>query len=438
MRQQEKARDATKIVIVGTGFAGMHAYIELHKKLHGRKDVFITLINKHDYFLFVPMVHEVAVGNLLPGSITQSLRVLPQCCLDDFIEGEVFGIDLDVQKITYKNRHIIDKHDEHIKGGIVHYDYLILAPGTTTNYFGTMGAKENTIPLKNLDDAKRIKNHILHRFEEAQTLESDAEKRRILNFVVVGGGATGVELAGEMADVFRKEMKTIYPDLSPLSRVVIIQAGKQLISDSEPWFANKTQRILENKGNVEVLLNTRVTKVDEGGVELEDGSKIKAGTVVWSAGIKARDMNLSALKGVEYKDRTGRVVVNEFLQVPNYKNVYAAGDYAWIKHRDREGSYPTRAQFATAQGVSVARNISQHIFKRNDLEVFHHKDKGFIVSLGAGGALAKAYGVHFSGFIAWWVYRTVYLMRVVGKRAKLRMALEWTLNLFLPRDLSEL
>lgn len=438
MKKQEIGENLKRIVIVGTGFAGMYAYMELHKILHDRKDVFITLLNKNDYFLFVPMIHEVAVGNLRPGSITQSLRVLPQCCLDDFIEGEVFATDLDGQKITYKNTHITDSHDNHIKGGVISYDYLILAPGSTTNFFGVPGAREYSITLKDINDAKKIKNHILHRFEEAQSLESEGEKRRILKFVIVGGGPTGVELAGEIADIFNKELKDIYPDLYPLSSVVIIQSGSQLISSRDVWFANKTQEILEKKKKVKILLNTRVTKVNQNSVEFGDGEKINAGTIIWTAGIKAHNLELSAIKGVDYESRSNRVKTNRLLQIPNYKNVYAVGDYAWVPLKDGNGAYPTRAQFATHQGKIAAKNISTEIFKDNKFKEFDHKDQGFIVSLGKNGALANVFGINFSGFIAWWVYRTAYLFRIVGTRAKLRTALEWTLNLFLPRDLTEL
>ncbi len=435
---QERGGGKKRIVIVGAGFAGLYTYLGLHELFHNRDDVFITIINKNDYFVFKPMIHEVAIGNLLPGSITQSIRSLPECCLDDFVEGEVTEIDFDRKQITYLNQSVSDEHSDHIKGGLVSYDYLVLATGSKTNFFGVEGAEKYCMTMNDLEDARKIKNHILNRFEEAQLVSEEDKKKQLLTFIIVGGGPSGVELAGEMGDILNGELRKIYPELYPLSSIHVVQGGAQLISVEEEWFAKKTQEILEAKGKVRVLLNSRVSKVDESGVWVGD-THISGGTVIWTAGVTANNTMYKSSKEISLDERSGRVKTNRALSLPSHEHVFAIGDIGWVPHRDDDTkAYPTRAQFAVKQGVVAARNIFNMVEGNSDRAPFHAEDKGFIVSLGKGGALARLFGMRFSGFIAWWIYRTAYLSKIFGARAKARTALEWTLNLFTDRDLSEI
>jgi len=438
MNIQESSGGKKRIVIVGAGFAGLHTYMELHRKLHGRKDVFITLINKTDYFLFTPMIHEVAVGNLLPNGITQSLRVLPQCCLSDFIEAEVSSVDLDEREVHYMQSHRIDSNDDNFQNGTIKYDYLVLAPGARSNYFGVEGAKEHSLILQDLNDAKRIKNHILHRFEEAQATSDEIRRKELLTFVIIGGGATGVELAGELANIFNKELKDIYKELYPLSSIKLIHSGEKLVSQSEPWFAEKTKKILLSSGKIDLILNSFVTKIERSCVWVGDQS-IKAETIIWAGGVLASDISIKSEKPLVRNEKDKRVLTNMFLQLSDYLNVFVLGDFAWVPQKENKNiPYPTRAQFATQEGRTTGRNIWRLILGDDKLEEFKWNDNGFIVSLGKGGALAHVFGLRFSGFVAWAIYRIAYLSKLFGIRAKIRTALEWTLNLFLPRDLSEL
>jgi len=436
---QEEGNGKKRIVIVGAGFAGLYTYMELHNQFHGRDDIFITVINKSDYFLFVPMVHEVAVGNLMPGSITQSLRVLPQCCLNDFIEAEVESVDFDTQKIVYQASHKGYGDENTTAKKVLEYDYLVLSPGAQTNYFGVEGAPEHTITLQNLNDAKQIKNTILHRFEEAQTVSDDEKKRELLRFIVIGGGATGVELVGEMADIFQKELQGVYPSLYPHSSIVLVHGGAQLLSDKFPLMAKRAKNILEKKGKVEIMLSTRATKIEKGVVWMGD-KKIQGSTIVWAGGVVASSLTLVGSRDIQRNERDNRLITTRTLNLSSYPNIFALGDFAWVPQKNNEKeSYPTRAQFATREGYIAGRNIKKMIDgEAKSLEEFDWSDQGFIVSLGRGGALAKIGGIHFSGFIAWWLYRTIYLFKMFGARAKFRTAFEWTMNLFLPRDLSEL
>lgn len=435
---QEKGNGKKRIVIVGAGFAGLHTYVELHNRLHGRDDIFITLINKTDYFVFIPMIHEVAVGNLLPSSITQSLRVLPQCCLGDFIEAEVESVDLDKRSVRYKQSHSVDGDDSDFIEGDIQYDFLVLASGSRTNYFGVSGAREYAMTLQSLDDARRMKNHILHRFEEAQVTEDGEKKKELMTFVIIGGGATGVELAGELSDLFTRELRNIYPELYPLSRIKLIHSGDRLLSQSEAWFAEKTKKILEKGGKIDIMLGSSVDKIEKNAVFLGD-TVIRTETIIWAGGVTASDIKLVSALEVKRNEKDQRIPVERTLNLKNYKNVFVLGDLAWVPERtDKTVSYPMRAQFAVRQGRTAGENIARLIDGAGNIREFDWRDSGFIVSLGKGGALADISGIKLSGFLAWWLYRTAYLMKIFGARAKIRTVLEWTLNLFLPRDLREL
>jgi NADH dehydrogenase len=353
--------------------------------------------------------------------------------LSDFVHGEVSGVDLDNQTVSYRNLRAQDHSVSDLE--TLSYDHLVVALGSDTAYYGVPGAEEYSIPLKSLKDAKRIKNQMIRSFEEAQLLSDDQEKRRKLKFVIVGGGPTGVELAGEMADLVNRELADSYPDLSKFSQVTIIDGGDKLIKQMGDWFGNKAQSILEKKG-VHVRLNTRVHEVQPAGVSV--GKQfIFAGMIIWAAGVKAQKLNIYSQKDVEIEERTDRIKVNNYLQIPLYENVYVVGDQAHVCDSENNQPYPMRAQFAVREGKNAANNITQSILG-NPLKSFSFSDKGFILSIGKGGALAKFYGFNLKGLFAWFIYRSAYLFKMLGIRVKIRTVIEWTLNYFTPRDISEL
>ncbi|MBI4434796.1 NAD(P)/FAD-dependent oxidoreductase [Candidatus Uhrbacteria bacterium] len=418
-----------RVLILGGGFGGLAAYLGIHRRLHGDSAVTVTLVADRDVFEFTPMLHEVATGGLLPSSIQLPLRGIPQCCLERFVEGTIRSVDLDQRVATV---------DVPAAGNQIElpYDFLVSALGSTTNFFGTPGAEAYALTLKDLSNARAIKTRILSQFERAVHLTTDEERERALRFVIVGGGPTGVELAGELSDLIRHELSRVYPGLVSHARVVLLQSADRLVPQMDAWFDHQSRSILGRTAVVDVRLRTRVREVRPDGVQL-DGEFIHAATVVWTAGVAARPLELRANKPVERDERMGRLKVDEYLRLPSYPNVFIVGDQAWVYDREERQPYPMRAQFAIREGAIAAENIVRTIAGELP-RAFEWRNRGFLLSLGQGGALGIAFGVRWSGPFAWWLYRTAYLTQIIGIRAKLRTALEWTLNLFSPRDLAKL
>jgi len=259
----------------------------------------------------------------------------------------------------------------------------------------------------------------------------------LLRFVVVGGGPTGVEISGEIADLIQDELYDSFPKLRGLANVLLIERGDQLLKKGvHEWFGERAERILHEKFSVYVLHNTAVEEVTEDGVQT-DHAFIPAGMVLWSAGVKARSVLMIGEKNIEKEEKMERIKVGATLQIPAYKNVFVIGDQAFVCNTNKSQAYPMRAQFAVREGRTVGENIAQLIYDR-PLREFRWQEKGMIVSLGKGGALAEIFGMRFSGPAAWLIYRGAYLSSLLGWRARLRTALEWTLNMFLPRDVSKL
>lgn len=427
-----------QIVIVGAGFGGVHAYLTLHKLLHGRSDIDIHIVNPTDHFTFIPMIHEVATGTLRPSSITQPLRTLPRCCLSSVIEGRATQINCENQTVVvmYDNLEETQADDvpEAQKEKTISYDYLVLAMGSETNFFTVPGAQEYGYELKTLEDAIAIKNRVIEQFQAASRFDNLQAQEDALRFVVVGNGATGVELTGELADLINVELAKGFPLLADRASVVIIGRGNQLMKPIDPWFGKRAEEILRRKGSVSIMHDTSVTEVKPDGVETTNGF-VKAGTVIWTAGVKARGVAFDD-QHINIDDRTKRMQVNGHLHLPRHKSIFVVGDQAWTEQEEGV-PYPMRAQFAVRQGQTAARNIVAQI-NGKEPEEFEFKEKGMIISIGTGGSLAKVGNIKFSGPFGWFIYRVVYLMGIVGWRAKLRAGLEWGLNLFLPRDISKL
>ncbi|MEX0935157.1 MAG: NAD(P)/FAD-dependent oxidoreductase [Candidatus Paceibacterota bacterium] len=414
--------DTKHIVILGSGFGGIHVYRTLYRNLK-RSDVRVTIVSDKDYFWFVPMAHEVATGNLTPSALKQSLRHLPQNERFNFREGTVEHIDADAKKV----------HSE--EGDVFSYDYLIVALGADTDYHNVDGAQEHTIPLRSLDEVRNVKNTILSRFEAAEEVSNPQERHDLLHFVIVGGGPTGVELAGELADMKDGALSRAYPECASYMSISLFQGASRLVPQESEWISEKIQTILEKKG-IDVRTSQKVSRVDEKGVWSGEHFSLTR-TAIWTAGVRARDIDITAVRGIERGEKHRRIHVSEALQVPEYRNLYVVGDQAFVERKDSSQPYPMRAQFAVRQGKTAARNI-MHMISGEEPEEFHWRDKGFLISLGKGDAVARVFGIELTGRIAWFLYRTAYLPQVLGWRAKLRIMFEWTLNLFLPRDLSEI
>lgn len=436
----KKRQDSVRIVILGAGFAGMYAYLKLHELLHDNPDKEIVLISEQDMFTFIPMIHEVATGTLLPFSITQSIRALPQCCLGRFIEGCVMNVDVDAKEVVV---HHINPEAPPPGSGVTEvteerilFDYCIMALGSDVDFLNVPGVEQYALTLNSLDDARRIKNRIIESFEQAQITKKEAEKRRLLRFVIVGGGATGVELAGEMADLIHGELRKAFPLLYPFVEIRLYEAKERFMCSADEWFSDRAFKILSGRKRVQVFCGMPLSEVTSNGICIGK-EQIPAGTVIWTAGVKAREIALTSKKRVVRDAKSRRIKVNEYLQIPAYSSLFVAGDQAWIEKKEGGQSYPMRAQFAVRGGEIAALNVARMMHKKL-LKEFFWRDRGFLVSLGKGTALAEIFGFQFSGVFAWAIYRGAYLMKIVGWRAKFRTSLEWILNTFLPRDISKL
>ncbi|GMU74335.1 MAG: NADH dehydrogenase [Candidatus Campbellbacteria bacterium] len=416
------------IVIAGVGFAGLHAYERLDRFLEAGDNVEITLINRGDAFTFIPMIHEVGTGLLQPAAITQPIRLLPKRFFRDFIDGNVVSVDADAQTV------FVERSEGFTE--TIHYDYLILGLGSRADFMGIPGASDNSYPLRTLTDARRLKNRVLECFDKADVVSDDKLQKDLIRFVVVGGGATGVEVAGELSDLISNEMTRAFPRLASRGQVVLVERNERLIKEASETMSKRVKEHLERWTCVDVRTGVGVEQVTENGVALDTGF-LDSKTVIWCAGVSAVPTRIEAKKPITRDEKLGRIAVTRFLNTGSYPNLFIVGDQALVMNVQTDRPYGMRAQFATEEGKCAAHNIIASIRGRN-LEQFSWTDRGTIISLGKSGALADIDGFHFSGFLARIIYRVAYLYAISGVRAKLRTALEWSLNLFTPRDISKI
>jgi len=403
-----------KIVILGGGFGGVYTLKYLHRFFHNKKEVKLILVNKKNYFLFTPLLHEFATGGVSLENLVEPVREIIKCCDYEFIHGEVEKIDLE-KKIVYLRK-------KEIK-----YDYLVIALGSKTNFYNIPGAKENSFTLKSLDDAIKLRNHFIHMFELAANNDNEGN----LTFVIVGGGATGVELAGEMSDYFYKTFSKIYSkEVISKVKIILIERGNELISQFSPKLRQKALERLK-KQNINVLLSKGVVEVGENFFKLDDGEIIKTKTVIWTAGIEP---NLPEIIGNVERDNKGRLIVNEYLQVKNYENVFAIGDVCCFVQNEKP--LPQLAQVAVRQAEIAGKNIF-NLIKNKPLEKFIYKHQGDLISLGRFFAIGEIKGFAFSGFFAWILWRVVYLSKMISNKDKIKTFIDWLLDIFYPRDSTE-
>lgn len=424
-----------RVVILGTGYAGVNAYLSLYKNLGHRKDVEVTVISNVDHFLYATMLYEIPAGNLPPSGIRESFRSIMKKDFGSFVQGEVKWIDFDNQTVQYKAETTLPHADEGSAYQTISYDYLVSALGSKANFFGISGVEEHSYVLKTLEDAKRMKNAVLERFEEATLMSNEEEIRKNLSFVVIGGGPTGVTMATKLADLLNEEMKECFPELIRYVSLSLIEGSDRLFSKEDPWFHEKTLPVLKKK-SIHVHLGEYVKEVSLDGVSCVT-CFVPGKFVIWTAGVAAIEIDTAAIKGIERDERTRRIKVNDFLQLGAYPNVFVLGDQADLKSEQLGYSYPMKAQFAVRQGKLVGENIAQ-ILHNGTLKKFAEKDKGFIISLGHGSTLADFMGMKFAGPIATFMYRFVYVINTITIRAKLRAMGEWFINTFSNRDISRL
>jgi NADH:ubiquinone reductase (H+-translocating) len=409
----------TNVLILGGGFGGLYAALELQKRLGGDPGVTITLVNRDNFFLFTPMLHEVAASDLdLTDIVSPVRKILTRV---RFFEGTVERIDLAGRTVAVS--HGRDRHEHEL-----HYDCLVIALGSTTNFYGLPGLEARALTMKTLSDAVRLRNHLIAQLEEADTECGGADRDAQLTFVVAGGGFAGVETMAGIND-FVRDAQRFYPRVRERgARMVLVHAGDIVLPELGDKLGAYAQRKLAERG-VEIVTGARVTSVTDGSVTLSTGAVIPSRTLVWTAGTSPHPL-LGALPCD--RDR-GRLCVNEYLEVRGWPGVWALGDCALVPNRQTGTFHPPTAQHALREGTTVARNIVAAL-RGGKRTAFDFGGLGQLAAIGHRTGVAKILGVTFSGFFAWWLWRTIYLSKLPRFEKKVRVALNWTLDLFFRKD----
>lgn len=413
-----------QVVILGGGFAGVYTAQYLEKALGHGDDFEITLVNRENYFVFQPMLPEVISGSIgLFDTVSPIRRLLPKTNLH---VRQIESVDLEACTVT---THPGFRQHPHV----IHYDHLVVALGNVTDFRGLPGLPEHAMPFKDLSDAVRLRNHVIHALEEAAIEQDDQELRRqLLTFVVAGGGFSGVEVVAEVNDFVRGVART-YKTIDPAEiRVVLLHSGDRILPEMGEGLALYAQKLLAKRG-VEIRLDTRLVAATSEEAILKDGTHIPTKTLVSTVPSSPHPI-VDALD-VE-KGRGGKLKVTPYMQVEGTDNVWALGDCALVPAPDGGFSPPT-AQHAIRQGKTAATNIVAAI-RGGERKAFDFKGLGKMGALGHRSAVAEVFGVNISGFLAWWMWRTIYLMKLPGWGRRLKVATSWTLDLLLPAELVQL
>jgi NADH:ubiquinone reductase (H+-translocating) len=409
-----------RIVILGGGFGGLYAALRLEKTLARDPDVEILLVNRENFFLFTPMLHEVAASDLDLTHIVNPVRKLLKRV--QFFDGDVDDIDLPGRKVVVS--HGAEHHAHELE-----YDHLVIALGSITNFFNLPGLQERALTMKSLGDAIYLRNKLISHLEEADFECCAHERQALLTFVVAGGGFAGVETIASLNDFVREALR-FYPNLrEEMLRVVLVHPGSVILPElGEQLGAYAQQKLAARK--VEIRINTRVTGISESGVELSDGSALPTKTLVWTAGTSPNPL----LEKLPCPKERGRLLVNECLEVPEWPGVWALGDCALVPDR-RSGKFcPPTAQHALREGKVLAENLVATI-RGGRKKPFEFTTIGQLATIGRRTGVANIMGVNFSGFLAWWLWRTIYLSKLPRVEKKVRVALDWTLDLLFSKDL---
>jgi NADH dehydrogenase len=416
-----------RILILGGGFAGMKTAERLEQELLTDPSALITLVSETNALLFTPMLAEVAGSSLEPSHISTPLRSTLQ--RTEFIRGRINAIDLE-------NRKVVLASDSSTGQMVVPYDHLVLALGSVSNYPGMANVEKLAFNFKSLLDAIRIRNRVIEMFERADREADSSQRAALLGFVITGGGFAGVELAGALND-FARGILADYPNLSPNElNIVLVHSRDRILPELSESLASYAQVKMEARG-VKFRLNARLTDVRPGVVVVSDG-EIRAQTLVWTAGSAPNPL----LKSQPFQcDKRGAVKVDSTLAVPGHPGIWALGDCAAVHDSKTGKQCPPTAQFAIREAATVARNIAAQLSGRRT-ENFHFDSLGALCVVGHQTAcaelnvpFARSKSVRFSGLLAWLMWRGIYLSKLPGMERKIRVLMDWLIELFFPRDI---
>ena len=412
-----------QIVILGGGFAGVATARRLEERLRDG-EASITLISRDNFTLFTPMLPEVCSGGIETRHIVSPVR--SQLRRTQYVLGDIQHIDLDAKRVDLQHTITGTKMT-------LGFDHLVLALGSVTSTFNIPGVAERSLPLKTIEDAEAVRNRIIATLELADVAVDPVERSRLLSYAVVGGGYTGCEAVGELSDLFRSiahHYRTIRPEEV---KVWLVEAGKKLLPDLPEKMGEYTTAHLREQG-VALEIGDGVSLVDENGITLQSGRRIEAKTVIWSAGVRpapaVRDLPVDHA-------RNGGIFTERDMQVRGRPGIWALGDCAWIPTAKADSWYPPTAQHAIREGPALADNIVATL-RGEPTKPFNFTALGTMASLGGRrGVVAFPNGYILTGFLAWALWRTYYLARLPGLDRRLRVTVDWTLDLFFSRDIAE-
>jgi NADH dehydrogenase len=400
-----------RVLILGGGFAGLVAAQTLK-----RADVEVTLLDRRNFHLFQPLLYQVATGSLSPAEIAAPLRgVLSRQKNVEVLLGEAVDIDP-----AAKSVHLAD-------GGVFAYDTLIIATGSQTSYYGRDEWKENAPSLKSIEEATAMRHKLLYAFERAERAESEEEERAWLNFVIVGAGATGMELAGALAEIAHQTLKNDFRRIRPQeARIILMEGGPRVLGPYPEDLSKKAENLVKKLG-VEVMVDAMVTNIDCNGVSYRRGETsgaIPARTVLWAGGVTATPFAKKVAQRLNAEtDRSGRFKVNKDLTVPGHPEIFILGDLA-LSFDERGHQLPGVAQVAIQGGRYAGKTICARLEGRT-MPPFKYFDKGDMAVIGRAAAVANIFGFHVSGFIAWFVWAFIHLLYIVEFQSRIQVLLQW-------------
>ena len=410
--------ETTKVLILGAGFAGIQVAMELERRFHDDDSVKITLVSRDNFVLFTPMLHEVAASDLDAAAIVNPVRRMLRRA--QFIASEVESIDLGRKQVTVTHGFRRHKHN-------LDYDHLVLALGSVTNFYGIEGLEARALTMKSLEDAMKLRSRMVAHLEEADPLCSKVPSSSLLTLVVAGGGFAGVETVGGMHDFMMQAIRS-YSNLRPeMVRIVLVHPGEYLLPELGERLGRYTQDKLEERG-IEVRTGVKVTSISDDGVVLSDGSSIPTMFVVWTAGTSSSPQ----VVGLPCRKHAGRVLTQPTFELAEWPGVWALGDCASVPD-GKGGFHPPTAQHALRQARALGRNIAAAIkgTQKND---FYFSTIGQLAAIGHRVGVARIFGIQFSGFLAWWMWRTIYLSKLPHWEKRVHVALGWTFDLVFSKD----
>ncbi len=421
--QGEACQDAPgrkHVVILGGGFGGVYAALEFEKTLARDEQVDVTLVNRENFFLFTPMLHEVASSDLDMTNIVNPIRKLLRRV--EFFHGEVESIDLEQRQIRVV-------HGQTHHGHTLPYDHLVLAFGSVTNFYGFPGLAERALTMKTLGDAIYLRNRMIAHLEEANFECAASLREPLLTFVVAGGGFAGVETIAGMND-FLREALPFYPHLRPeMLRLVLVHSGQVILPELGEQLGRYANEKLSARG-VEIRTGAKVVGLSDHEVRLSDGTRITSSTLVWTAGTAPNPL----LATLPCRTKGGRLLVDECLEVPGWPGVWALGDCALIPDPLTGGCHPPTGQHALREAKTAARNVTA-AFQGKAKQPFRFKTIGQLAAIGRRTGVARILGFNFSGVLAWSLWRAIYLSKLPRIEKKVRVVLDWMLDLLFSKDL---